>query len=275
MFAKYNETHSITFGKLSQKTVADVGGTGRTFSYVDGKNTWADWKLIPSQKPIVNPPPPIFKHIEVPGMYGVLDLSRILTGRMNYQNRTGSWEFVIDHDRNTHFETAYSEIMNYLHGENLVCVLSDDPAFYYEGSFSVSSPKSNAGWTVLSIDYNLYPFKRHIQDTSEPWLWDPFNFENGVITEGQYAIISVPAYSSKDLNVYACEEAIKPLIYCDTAFGVTVTINGRTQSLKPGWFDYPGIILSRSDNKDFKTVRFTNSLNGTTRVGIKYRGGEL
>ena len=48
--------HSITFGE---------------------KNTWDDWHLIPSSRPVFNPPVFREKFIDIPGVSGLLDLSTI------------------------------------------------------------------------------------------------------------------------------------------------------------------------------------------------------
>ena len=66
--------HSITFGD---------------------KNTWDDWHLIPSSRPLFNPPTPKTKYQDIPGANGKLDLSEALTGYPVYDNRIGSFEFYV------------------------------------------------------------------------------------------------------------------------------------------------------------------------------------
>ena len=40
---------------------------------IGSKNTWDDWYLIPSSRPVVNPPKPKTKYIDIPGADGHLD----------------------------------------------------------------------------------------------------------------------------------------------------------------------------------------------------------
>lgn len=98
--------HSITFGT---------------------KNTWDDWHLIPTTRPVFNPPTVKASTIDLPGGDGVLDLTEFIAGRPLYNNRTGSFEFIADNDF-MRWEELYSEILNYLHGRSLKAVLEDDPA---------------------------------------------------------------------------------------------------------------------------------------------------
>lgn len=274
MFVTYDGTHSITFGTLKTHAVSDVSGVSHTISYVMGKNTWSDWHLVPSSRPVISPPSPIYKAISIPGTNGTFDMSRLLTGRINYQNRTGSWSFILDHEQSTHWETAYSEIMAYLHGESLVCVLEDDPGFYYEGNFTVSSAGSSNGWSGISVNYDLYPFKKSIQTTDEEWLWDPFNFDMDVVKG--YTNLPVPPGSSITFAIQACEEPIKPEIYCNISDSVTVTLGNKTVTLNSGTSTYPGLILARDNGTQYKNITFHNYyLGGTATVGVIYRGGEL
>ena len=59
------------------------------------KNTWDDWHLLPSTRPLFNPPPTKTKQVDIPGANGAIDLSESLTGYPVYENRTGSTEFYV------------------------------------------------------------------------------------------------------------------------------------------------------------------------------------
>ncbi len=151
--------HSITFG---------------------GKNTWDDWRLVPSSRPLFNPPAQKVKTLDIPGGDGVIDLSQALTGYPVYQNRTGSIEFIVMNGFKR-WHMAYSDIMDYLHGQNMRAILEDDPEYFYEGRFSVNAWKSEKDWSRIVIDYDVGPYKWSVQSSIEDWLWDPFNFQNGII----------------------------------------------------------------------------------------------
>lgn len=161
--------HSITFGD---------------------KNTWDDWRLVPASRPVFNPPAQKTKVIDIPGGDGVIDLSQALTGYPIYQNRTGSIEFIVMNDFRA-WQVAYSEIMDYLHGQSMRAVLEDDPEYFYEGRFVVNSWKSEKDWSRITIDYDLNPYKWALQSSTDEWLWDPFNFQNGVIQSTLFREVSI------------------------------------------------------------------------------------
>lgn len=125
--------HSITFGD---------------------KNTWDDWRLVPASRPLFNPPAQKVKTLDIPGGDGVIDLSQALTGYPVYQNRTGSIEFIVMNDFKP-WHMAYSDIMDYLHGQTMRAILEDDPEYFYEGRFTVNAWKSEKDWSRLVIDYDV------------------------------------------------------------------------------------------------------------------------
>lgn len=125
---------------------------------IGGKNTWDDWRLVPASRPVFNPPAQKVKTLEIPGGDGVIDLSQSLTGYPVYQNRTGSIEFIVMNDFKP-WHMAYSDIMDYLHGQKLRAVLEDDPEYFYEGRFTVNVWKSEKDWSRITIDYDVGPYK--------------------------------------------------------------------------------------------------------------------
>ena len=157
---------------------------------IGGKNTWDDWRLVPASRPVFNPPAQKVKTLEIPGGDGVIDLSQSLTGYPVYQNRTGSIEFIVMNDFKP-WHMAYSDIMDYLHGQKLRAVLEDDPEYFYEGRFTVNVWKSEKDWSRIIIDYDVGPYKWSVLSSTDDWLWDPFNFQNGVIRPAVFKDIAV------------------------------------------------------------------------------------
>lgn len=151
--------HSITFGD---------------------KNTWDDWHIVPSSRPVIAPPSVKTKTIDIPGSNGLLDLSESLTGYPTYNNREGSFEFIVMNDYKEWYQ-AYSDIMDYLHGQEMTAILEDDKEYYYKGRFSVNEWRSEADYSRITIDYNVEPYKLLNRTSLEDWKWDPFNFRTGVI----------------------------------------------------------------------------------------------
>ncbi len=142
--------HSITF---------DFGEKNK-------KNTWDDWHLVPTSRPVFNPPAQKVKTIDIPGGDGVIDLSQALTGYPVFQNRAGSFEFIVPNGfepweagkiEQTPWHSVYSEIMDLIHGQSLRAILEDDPEYFYEGRFTVNSWKSQKDWSRITIDYSVAP----------------------------------------------------------------------------------------------------------------------
>ena len=137
--------HSVTFGN---------------------KNTWDNWHIVPSSRPVFEPPKQKTNILDIQGGNGVIDLSEALTGYPVYNNREGSFEFIVMNDYGEWHE-RYSDISDYLHGQKMQAVLEDDPYYYYEGRFSVNSWKSDKDWSKITIDYNVSPYKTRKVDSKE------------------------------------------------------------------------------------------------------------
>lgn len=233
--------HSITFGD---------------------KNTWDDWHLVPSSRPVIAPPDVKSKTVDIPGADGELNLTDLLNGRPTYQNRTGSIEFIVVNDY-WDWDVAYSTIMNYLQGKSMKMVLEDDPAYYYEGRFAVSEWRSDKSWSIITIDYNVYPYKKELSATDEDWLWDSFDFETQIIQNG---LKNLTVDGTLTVTVEGSPQPVAPVI--TVSVPMTLSFNGIEKSMdKAGDYKYGDIIFREGTN------RITFRGNGT--VSISYRGGRL
>lgn len=234
------------------------------------KNTWADWCLLPSSRPVFNPPTPKTKFIDIPGADWHLDMSTVLTGDVTYEPRTGSIEFIVDNGQlsdytaETWFE-LYSEILNYMHGRYMKATLEDDPGHYYEGRFSVNEWRSDPHNSKIVIDYTVSPYKYEATSSLEDWLWDTFNFETGIIRE--YKNLRVDGEMT--MVIRGRRMAVVPsfIVNSDDGTGMSVTFNGNTYMLPDGASHVVSIRTVEGDN----IFKFEG--NGT--VSIDYRGGLL
>lgn len=235
-----------------------------------GKNTWADWYLIPSSRPVINPPKPKTKYVDIPGANWHLDLSTVLTGDIAYNAREGSIEFVVDNGQlspykaETWFE-LYSEILDYLHGQIMKATLEDDPGYYYEGRFSVNQWKSDPHNSKITIDYTVAPFKYEVTSSLEDWLWDPFSFVDGIIRE--YKDLRVDGSLTQIIRGRRMSVVPSFIVKSDDGKGMKVKFNGSTYDLADGTSRVINIQTVEGDN----TLTFIG--NGT--VSIDYRGGRL
>ena len=234
--------HSITFGE---------------------KNTWDDWHLIPSSRPVINPPKVKTEYVDLPGTDGSLDLSEVVAGQAVYENRTGTIEFIVQNefDVTDEYGTVYpmvsetdtelgewqdlhADIMESLHGQVLVMILEDDPDYYYEGTFALESWETGEHYSTVKISYDLYPYKHPLEDVE---------YEvNGDCT------VTLTGYDEPEV----------PTIIADTIDGdFSVTYNGSEYTLSVGVNVIPELVMSAGIN--------TLTFSGTGTAVITYRGGIL
>lgn len=234
------------------------------------KNTWADWYLIPSSRPVFNPPTPKTKYVDIPGSDWHIDMSEVLTGDIAYEARTGSLEFIVDNGQLSNYKAdfwfdLYSNIMNYMHGRILQATLEDEPTYYYEGRFSVNSWKSDPHNSKITIDYTVSPYKYEKYSSLEDWEWDTFNFESGIIRE--YKDLRVDGELSFVIVGRRMKVVPTFIVKSDDGNGLKVKFNGSTYDLPDGTTRIVNIITTEGEN----TLTFVG--NGT--VSIEYRGGKL
>lgn len=193
---------------------------------IDEKNTWVDWGLVPSSRPVFAPPEQKKTLIDIPGANGTLDLSTALTGYPIYKNRSGTLEFIwYRQDRD--WVDLLSEMNVYLNGVERYIMLEDDPTWYYEGTFSVNKWKSNNDGTGsrVSFDYNLKPYMKYYTNSvlynplQEGSVWNPFNKNNNIFAPQcrmmlpkDYNVIGI-SDKSKRSDLRANGEPIVPRIF--------------------------------------------------------------
>lgn len=224
------------------------------------KNTWDNWHLVPSSRPLVAAPSVKTSYVSLPGGDGSLDLTEVLSGRPTYGRRSGSWEFVVMNDYGD-WADRYSEIMAYLQGRIYNAVLDDDPDYYYRGRFSVNEWRSEPYYSRIVIDYNLDTYKRSVEGYE--WLWDPFNFETGIIHD--YRKITV----SGTLSITYSNDSMVNVVPTigSSVNGMRLTIDGTTYTLSKGPNVFYELVLAPGDT----TMTFVG--NGT--VSIENHGGIL
>lgn len=205
--------HSITFGD---------------------KNTWDDWCLIPNGRPIFVPPTQKTNYLDIPGGNGSLDMSEALTGYPVFNDREGSFSFIImnkgasmypECDPNT-LDGIYETILSYLHGKTMRAVLEDDPMFFYKGRFAVGSITPGADWSTIEIAYHVEPYKYSILSTTDSWLWDPFSFKNGIILNATLSniVVSTASKTIKLNRKFIGEKPVVPKFIVSSTNGQGVWI---------------------------------------------------
>ena len=221
--------------------------------------SYDDWKLklldVKISFPAVKE-----KNIDIPGMDGVLDLSTLLTGDVQYQNRTVQYTFDVQ-DNVRSWAAMISNIANYLHGRNHKIIHDFDAGYYYEGRLSIDTTKSSQLLSRLVITGDVDPYKYEINDGTEKWKWDPFSLRDGIIRE--YGNIAING--SGTVNIIGRRKRAIPTITCNEP--MVLTYGKLTLNLPAGITKVYELQLGEGEH----TLTFTG--NGT--VTISYRGGSL
>lgn len=279
--------HSITFydnSGFSTEKAPDSHGSG----LYSPTNTTDDWKIVPMTRPVV--PPPGVKTIttDIPGANGYLDFTESLCGIPFFNNRTGSIEFMVLNDFRE-WNEAYEDIMATLHGKKVKFVLEDEPEYYYEGRTTVNAwDSSDQHWSHVTIDYDVKPFKKSVSLSTDDWLWDPFNFETGVITQSLFdmdinAIESDPIVIPDDDNIYKLypfgQEAIMPTFkVSDSTDGLYISLSNPEMGITTEYVKFTNgstksydFILSQINPKNRPQLK----IYGTGKLQIEFRKGML
>lgn len=254
------------------------------FSELDGsnvRNTWDDWHLVPSSRPVFNPPVQKTLYMDIPGADGSLDLSEAVTKYPIYENRTGFFEFIVMNGYEP-WNVIYEKVTNYLNGRVLKCIMEDEQPYYYEGRFRVSEWDSanDGSGSKITIDYNVKPYKNFIQSSSEDWLWDPFSFETGIVQTPTFSnIIITSAWTEYDFSNMVAEKPVVPTFTCTGVDGETymslynpdLGYNWYEKKLQNGTIQYPDIVLSNNTKASVLKMKF----KGTGIVTIDFRSGRI
>lgn len=129
----------------------------------DNRHSYWDWGLLTQSIPIVSPPVPKEKLIEVPGTDAVIDLTEA-TGQVHYKQRTIACSFVLMGDPAKQNE-VYTDILNHLQGKRLNIVLDSDPEYIYTGRAKITGWEPGQFAASLAITATVEPYKtaRYIQ----------------------------------------------------------------------------------------------------------------
>lgn len=226
---------------------------------IEDKHSFRDLGLIMTKKSISAPVPRI-KTIDVPGADGQIDLSEVLTGRISYQMRQIKVTFYCS-KKVLEVPLVMSDLYNEFQGKKVKLIFDDDPDFYWYGrvTFDVSYEK----YTVVTLSATVDPFKYDLNQSSTDWLWDPFDFETGIINETTGITIDGEA----TITLAARRKSMAPV----------VTVTGSEEEMR---LVYKGdsYTLTEGENKVFLQLDAgINELQffGNGTVDVYYTGGML
>lgn len=231
---------------------------------IGGMNTWDDFHMMPVKAGRIEFATPELKYsaVSVAGSDNELDFSEALTGYPTYEPRKGSVKFRF-YDDGTLVRYRFERLKNHLHGKRMQAVIEDEPEFYYEGRFQVGDLKwkEHGNWADTELSYILDAYKLEFTTSLEDWLWDPFNFETGVIREYN----GIEVNGEKVVTITGSRKPTSPRFIVEGT--MNMTFEGVTYSLTTGTVVIPMIMLVDQE------YEFT--FRGTGTVSIDMRAGSL
>lgn len=204
-------------------------------------------------------PAPKTSMVDVPGADGAIDLTEAF-GSVKMYNRTITMTFT-DMAPYFHRYGNQSRISNELHGKKVQIIFDEDFGYYYYGRLTFGEFQPEGATRTVTVTAECDPYKYELAMSDDDWLWDPFNFETGVIRE--YKNLSVNG--SRTVKVIGGQQNTIPVITASAA--MTVTFKGTTYNLAAGANKNYSIVLSTGEN----TLTFA----GTGTVTISFRGTSL
>ena len=145
----------------------------------DGRNTWEDWRIVPTSRPTVAAPKPKYNFVQIPGSSYVADLTETIAGEVTYEPREGSFEFAVINKQQWNF--VYETILNYLQGKRVRFVLADEPDYYYEGRCTLESWDPGANYSTITINYYVLPYKYPRTYSLDGWTYDATEERAGIL----------------------------------------------------------------------------------------------
>ncbi len=236
-------------------------GSGVTFA--DKIHTERDWglKLLSIYIPM---PKPKTQLVDIPGGDGSIDLTE-LNGRPAYNDRDGI-ELVfdiMDGDYKTWY-LKYSEFADSVHGKKAKMVIDDEPDHYYMVRLELDGKKTNPVYGTITMSGSAEPFKYDLLASNEPWQWDSFNFQTGVIR----TLMDIEITSAnKKVTILGAGIDNPPVFVVTQADNLKLTYEGRTYTLKVGRNRFPAVRVGKED--------VTLTFSGTGKLSVEYRGRYL
>ena len=197
--------------------------------------------------------------IEIPGRSGVLDFSEALG--LFYNNRNIAFTEVC-HIPHTLWANKYSQIANKWHGKRVKVIFDDQAEWYYIGRCTCTPLFKDNDTHGVKFEINAEPFKYPADRDGNNWLWDPFNFEVGVIREYEHIVIS----GQLTVNVLGYERPEAPQIVSSAPMTLLVD-DTDTYNILAGTNIFPDLLISSETIEDVHTFKFTG--NGFVTINLK------
>lgn len=236
---------------------------------IEGTNTsyhtYEDWGLYITNTDCIGEPKQYTRYIEVPGRNGLLDLSEAIAGRQVYTSREIKIQVAGPKEKTT-WTAVISAVRNAINGKIVNVIFDDDTNYFWRGRVEIKDFESALDLGKLTIRIpTADPYKYTLTSSTDPWIWDTFNFETGIITY----IGAITVDGRQTTTIPSGHMPTSPELVASNVIGaLTVTCNGATYTLLPGTNRIPAIIVGGDNDVD---LTFT----GNAIVQVVYRSGSL
>lgn len=228
-------------------------------------HTIRDWELTVTNNDYIGEPEQETNYIDVPGRNGFIDASETVSGRRIFKSRVIRIELGGIRKRLT-WDTVISTFRNKIHGETVHLTFDNDISHYWVGRCYIEDfdRARKVGTFVLTIPY-AEPYKYNIEQSSEPWKWDPFSFVDGIALNLGDLVIN----GQQSVTIPSGNMEVSPTFIVSRLSGVlTMTDGENTYALTSGSNRFPDLFVNGDSEV---ALTFT----GSATVSIVYRGGSL
>lgn len=229
-------------------------------------HSYDDWGLYVTNTDCIGEPIQYTRYVEVPGRNGKIDLSETVSGRPIYISRAIKINLAGTRYR-TSWDSIISTFRNEINGKVCKIQFDNDLGYYWHGRVCIKDFSSCLNLGTFTVDIpEADPYKYDVNSSAEPWLWDPFNFETGVIIQADAEVI----VGSGSVTINRGHMLTCPQIVVSDLLSATFTVEykGVTYFLSSGTNTIPAILVGGDSDV---TLTFT----GSATVQVVYRGGSL
>lgn len=228
-------------------------------------HTLNDWGLYIQNTDYIGEPLQVKNLVYVPGREGYIDLSKTIEGHITYSSRLISVTLSGFADKHN-WDPAISKLRNEISGRTCRFIFDNDKSYFWRGRVTIKDFSSILRVGSLKIEMpEAEPYKYSVQTSAEPWLWDPFNFETGIITY----IATITVNGTSTVTIPKGYMPVCPVFTVTNKTGtLKVAYKGTEYELNSGLNKIPSIFVGGDNN-----IQLT--FTGTAKVQITYRSGSL
>lgn len=243
---------------LSNGFKIEVEKTGKEF------HTLNDWGFALQNNNYIGEPEPITSYISVPGRDGLIDASEAISGRVIYKTRPLS--FILGGIRPIKsWDTVISVLRNDINGKICKITIDNDKSHYWRGRVFIEGFDRMRDLGQFTLRMSAEPYKYNVESSIDPWLWDPFNFETGVVTNPE----AVKIDGEMTITIPAGHMLVSPeFILTEIKSDVTVTYKGTEYPLVGANTRIPAILVNGDEEVELL-------FKGDAYVQVYFRGGSL